>query len=43
VPEFGCDVSQGRATFDHIGGTLIVRRDGHFVSETLPIPGRLIA
>jgi uncharacterized protein len=41
--EFGCDVEQGRAMFDHIGGTLIVRRDGHFVSETLPILDRLIA
>jgi hypothetical protein len=29
--------------FDHLGGTLIVRSDGHFTSETLPILDRLIA
>jgi hypothetical protein len=27
---------------DHLGGTLIVRKDGHFVSETLPVLDRLI-
>lgn len=41
--EFGCDIDQGRAMFDHLGGTLIGRRDGHFVSDTLPILDRLIA
>jgi uncharacterized protein len=41
--EFGCDIDQGRAMFDQLGGTLIVRRDGHFISETLPILDRLIA
>lgn len=40
--EFGCDAGQGRAMFDHLGGTLIVRNDGHFVSDTLPILDRLI-
>ncbi len=41
--EFGCDIDQGRAMFDHVGGTLIARRDGHFVSDTLPILDQLIA
>jgi uncharacterized protein len=41
--EFGCDVGQGRAMLDHLGGTLIVRRDGHFTSETLSIVNQLIA
>jgi uncharacterized protein len=41
--EFGCDIDQGRAMFDHLGGTLIARNDGHFVSDTLPILDRLIA
>lgn len=41
--EFGCDINQGRAMFDHLGGTLIARRDGHFASETIPILDRLIA
>jgi hypothetical protein len=29
--------------FDHLGGTLIVGRDGHFLCESLPILDRLIA
>jgi uncharacterized protein len=41
--EFGCDIDQGRAMFDRLGGTLIARRDGHFVSGTLPILDRLIS
>ncbi len=41
--EFGCDADQGRAMFDRLGGTLIVRNDGHFTSETLPIVDQLIA
>jgi predicted alpha/beta hydrolase family esterase len=41
--EFGCDAGQGRAMFDRVGGTLIVRNEGHFVSETLPLLDRLIA
>jgi predicted alpha/beta hydrolase family esterase len=41
--EFGCDASQGRAMFDRLGGTLIVRNEGHFVCETLPLLDRLIA
>jgi predicted alpha/beta hydrolase family esterase len=40
--EFGCDADQGRAMFDHLGGTLIVRNEGHFTGETLPLVDRLI-
>jgi predicted alpha/beta hydrolase family esterase len=40
--EFGCDADQGRAMFDRLGGTLVVRDDGHFVSDTLEIVDRLI-
>jgi predicted alpha/beta hydrolase family esterase len=31
--EFGCDANQGRAMFDHLGGTLIVRNEGHFLAR----------
>jgi uncharacterized protein len=41
--EFGCDIDQGRAMLDRLGGTLVVRTDGHFTSETLPVLDRLIA
>lgn len=27
---YGCDDAQGRVMFDHLGGTRIVRDDGHF-------------
>ena len=40
--EFGCDAEQGRAMFDRLGGTLVVRDDGHFTSDTLEIADRLI-
>lgn len=40
--EFGCDAEQGRAMFDRLGGTLVVRDDGHFVSDTLELVDRLI-
>jgi hypothetical protein len=40
--EFGCDANQGRAMFDHLGGTLIIRNDGHFFGETLPLINGLI-
>ena len=26
----GCDADQGRLLFDHLGGTQIIRNDGHF-------------
>lgn len=40
--EYGCDAAQGRAMLDQLGGTLIVRDDGHFTSGTLPLVERLI-
>ncbi|WP_369371844.1 RBBP9/YdeN family alpha/beta hydrolase [Promicromonospora sp. Populi] len=40
--EFGCDADQGRAMFDQLGGTLVVRDDGHFTADTLEIVDRLI-
>lgn len=30
VDPYGCDIGQGRAMFDRLGGTLIARNDGHF-------------
>ena len=30
VDPYGCDAEQGRALFDRLGGTQIVRADGHF-------------
>jgi len=46
---WGCDDKQGRKLFDHLGGTLIIRHDGHFGSEshnqpyaTFPLLDRLI-
>ena len=27
---YGCDATQGRAMFDRLGGTQIIRNDGHF-------------
>jgi hypothetical protein len=41
--EFGCDADQGRVMFDHLGGTLIVRNEGHFLGHTIPLIDRLIA
>jgi predicted alpha/beta hydrolase family esterase len=40
--EFGCDAAQGRALFDRLGGTLVVRDDGHFTADTLELVDRLI-
>jgi predicted alpha/beta hydrolase family esterase len=40
--EFGCDAEQGRAMFDRLGGTLVVRDDGHFTGDTPEIVDRLI-
>lgn len=40
--EYGCDAEQGRAMFDRLGGTLVVRDDGHFMSDTLEIVDRFI-
>jgi predicted alpha/beta hydrolase family esterase len=30
VDPYGCDERQGRAMFEHLGGTQIIRDDGHF-------------
>lgn len=47
---WGCDDKQGRIMFDKLGGTQIIRNDGHFGSRTnhqqyseFPLLGRLIA
>ena len=33
---YGCDAGQGRAMFDRLGGTQIVRNDGHFGDHGRP-------
>lgn len=35
---WGCDDEQGRIIFDHLGGTQIIRNDGHFGSTTYNQP-----
>jgi uncharacterized protein len=35
---YGCDAKQGRAMFDRLGGTLIVRDEGHFGDVGDPYP-----
>jgi hypothetical protein len=45
---YGCDERQGRAMFDRLGGTQIVRDDGHFGDynqpyESFELLDRLIA
>ncbi|XVU29252.1 alpha/beta hydrolase [Actinoplanes sp. CA-054009] len=44
---YGCDATQGRAMFDRLGGTQIVRDDGHFGDwnqeyDEFPLLDRLI-
>lgn len=44
---YGCDAVQGRAMFDRLGGTLVVRDDGHFgdwdqAYDTFPLLERLV-
>ncbi|KFI40301.1 putative esterase protein-like [Bifidobacterium actinocoloniiforme DSM 22766] len=34
---FDCDEHQGQLLFDHLGGTLILRSDGHFFQPTQPL------
>jgi predicted alpha/beta hydrolase family esterase len=36
VDPYGCDAGQGRAMFDRLGGTQIVRNDGHFGDHGQP-------
>ena len=38
VDPYGCDAAQGRALFDRLGGTLIIRNDGHFGDHDQPYP-----
>lgn len=47
---WGCDDKKGRIMFDQVGGTLIIRNDGHYGSrsfnqpyETFELLDRLIA
>jgi predicted alpha/beta hydrolase family esterase len=35
---YGCDDRQGRAMFDHLGGTQIIRNEGHFGSADQDYP-----
>ncbi len=35
---WGCDVRKGRILFDELGGTQVIRRDGHFGSEGNNLP-----
>lgn len=35
---YGCDAGQGRAMLDRLGGTLVVRDDGHFGDWDQPFP-----
>jgi len=37
---WGCDDKQGRTMFNHLGGTQIIRNDGHFGSRTYNQPYR---
>ncbi len=39
---YGCDDEQGRTMFDRLGGTLIIRDDGHFETPTFELLDRLI-
>ncbi|HEY3409715.1 MAG TPA: alpha/beta fold hydrolase [Propionicimonas sp.] len=38
VDPYGCDAAQGRAMFDRLGGTQIIRNDGHFGDHGQPYP-----
>jgi uncharacterized protein len=35
---YGCDADQGRAMFDRLGGTLVIRDEGHFGDIDDPYP-----
>ena len=48
VDPYGCDAHQGRAMFDRLGGTAVVRNEGHFGDwdqpyPTFPLLERLVA
>ena len=38
VDPYGCDAGQGRAMFERLGGTQIIRADGHFGDYDQPYP-----
>jgi uncharacterized protein len=47
VDPYGCDAGQGRYLFDRLGGTQIIRNDGHFGDwnqpyDSFPLVDRLI-
>jgi uncharacterized protein len=39
---FGCDAEQGRVLLDRLGGTLVVRPEGHFTDATLGLLDRIV-
>ena len=39
---YGCDDRQGRTLFDRLGGTQIIRPEGHFETPTIELVDRLI-
>lgn len=39
---FDCNDKQGNALFDHLGGTLILRNDGHFLRTKQPLLSLLV-
>lgn len=39
---FNCDEKQGKILFDHLGGTLILRNDGHFTKKNQPLLMQLL-
>ena len=42
VDPFGCDAEQGRVLLDRLGGTLVVRPEGHFVDDTFELLDRIV-
>jgi predicted alpha/beta hydrolase family esterase len=38
VDPYGCDAIQARAMFDRLGGTMIIRDEGHFGDHDQPYP-----
>jgi uncharacterized protein len=39
---FGCDARQGRVLLDRLGGTLVIRPEGHFTDETFELLDRIV-
>ncbi|WP_091122233.1 RBBP9/YdeN family alpha/beta hydrolase [Nocardioides terrae] len=42
VDPYGCDAAQGRVLLDRLGGTLVVRPEGHFEVATLDLVDRIV-